>query len=61
MFVYRDQESFQRELSPDEVPHDFIHVLMGPETLILVIDGQPTEAARIGQEVFTALQGLREG
>lgn len=61
MFVYRDQESFQRELSPDEVPHDFIHVLMGPETLTLVIDGQPTEAARIGQEVFTALQGLREG
>ena len=37
MFVYRDQESFQRELSPDEVPHDFIHVLMGPETLTLVI------------------------
>lgn len=61
MFVYRDQDSFRRELEPEEVPHDFIHVLMGPETLTVVIDDQPTDAARVGREVFTALQGLREG
>ena len=59
MFVYRDQDSFRRKFDPEEAPHDFIRVLMGPEDLTMVIDGQPTEATRVGREVFTVLQQRR--
>ena len=59
--VYRDQEAFQEGLSGKGSHQGHLRVLMGPESLTLVIDAQPTEAGRVGQEVFTALQGLREG
>lgn len=61
MFVYRDREAFQQGRTSEETFHDVIHVVMGSEVLTLATGGEPTEAARVGQEVFTALQGLREG
>lgn len=59
MFVYRDQEAFRAGLADDEVPSGFIHVLMGPESLTLVIDDTPTEAAAVGRELFTMFEELR--
>lgn len=61
MFVYPDRDEFRRQFVDDEIPNRFIHVLMGPETLTLVIDEEATDAARVGRELFTALQALRGG
>lgn len=61
MFVYRDQQAFQRGQGADEAPSGVILVRMGPESLTLVINDEPTDAAQVGQELFTVLQGLREG
>lgn len=59
VFVYRDQQAFRREPAPDEVPNGFIHVLVHPDCLTVVVDTDPTEARRVGIAAFEAVKATR--
>ena len=60
MFVYPDQESFRREMSPEEVPNGFLHVLMSSEDLTIVVDTEDTDCSRVGHEIIGAIRRFRE-
>lgn len=60
LFVYRNQDEFRCGLRCEDTPSGLIHVLMGPESLTLVVDESSTEAADVGRQLFTMFQRLRE-
>lgn len=58
-FVWPDQSAFRRELGDDEVPGGYVHVILLPDCLTLVVDEADTDARRVGIEVFEAVRALR--
>jgi hypothetical protein len=58
--AWKDQSAFRREFADDETPHGFIHILMGPQCLTLVVDAdESTECSRLGRAVLEVMRGLK--
>lgn len=58
-FAWKDQRSFRAGLAPDEVPHGFVHILMSCDCLTFVVDTEPSDAAKVGHELFAVMKELR--
>ncbi len=60
-FLWKDQGARDQEFAPDEVPHGFLHVLMSPEDLTIVVDADEstTEASQLGRSVFESVRVAR--
>ena len=57
--IFRDQQASEREFEADEVPHGFLHVLVGPNCLTVVVDDEEGEARSLGIAVFESVRASR--
>ena len=59
-FAWKDQSAFQTEFPDEVMPHGFLHLLRGPQSLTIVVDADgDTECSRVGRAVLEALRALQ--